>query len=726
MSTEIPQSIREMKTPLNVLKEKFGYSSFRFEQEKAINNLLEGKDTFVLMPTGGGKSLCYQVPALVFEGLTVVISPLISLMKDQVDGLRLNGIEAACLNSSVGMGEQLEIIAKMRSGKMKLLYVAPEKFFGKEQQFIELLKTVNVSLFAVDEAHCISQWGHDFRPEYLMIGTMRSHFPNVPMIALTATADEVTRKDIIRQLYLKDPQIFLSSFNRPNIHYTVEPKKDSYNMMVKYLRARKDDSGVIYAFSRKSVEELAAKLRLEGFSVRPYHAGLDKKTREENQEFFIKDKVKIIVATIAFGMGIDKSNVRYVIHADLPKNIEGYYQETGRAGRDGLKSEAILFYSSADLFKLKRFMEGDNAEQTELMFKKLNKMAEYCEIKTCRRKFLLEYFDEFYPDNCGSCDVCLTSYQKVDATLIAQKALSAVSRLEEKFGINYVVDFLRGSKSEKIFYTHKGLKTYGIGADLSKEQWVNYLRELINEGYLKQEGEPYPILKLTEKSWPVLQGEKRVSLVENTGQQKTSDIPQYNAALFNELKVLRNQLAEEENVPAYIVLSDLTLQELATYLPSKVEELSNITGFGEIKTQRYGAFFIENIVKFCTKNSLKSRVDQIPTQVITKPVSLTTDTKLETLNLFKVGNSLKEIAEKRNLAVSTIETHLAHFISEGELEIEALVDKEKIAAIEEAIKEHGDSLLTPLKAVLGEKYTYGDIRAVVNYLKRKKSLKIEL
>jgi ATP-dependent DNA helicase RecQ len=674
------------------------------------------------MPTGGGKSLCYQVPALCFPGLTVVISPLISLMKDQVDGLRLNGIEAACLNSSVSISEQLEIIAKMKSGKLKLLYVAPERFFGKEQQFVEFLKSVTVSLFAVDEAHCISQWGHDFRPEYLMLGKMREAFPDVPMIALTATADEITRQDIIRQLQLKDPQTFLSSFNRPNISYTVEAKKDSYNSLVKYIRTRKDDSGVIYCFSRKNVEELAAKLRLEGFSVRPYHAGLDKKTREENQDLFIKDKVKIVVATIAFGMGIDKSNVRYVIHMDLPKNIEGYYQETGRAGRDGLKSEAILFYSSADLFKLKRFMENDkNEQQTELMYQKLNKMAEYCEIKTCRRKYLLAYFDEFFPDQCGSCDVCLTSFEKKDATLIAQKALSAVSRLEERFGINYVADFLRGSKSEKITYTHKGLKTYGIGSDLTKDEWVSYLKELVNEGYLKQEGEPYPILKLTEESWPVLRGEKRVMLMEVASTQKDSDVAKYNAGLFNELRVVRNKLAEEEDVPPYIILSDLSLQELATYLPFEIVDLPLITGFGEIKTQKYGSYFVNHIKKYCIQHDLKTQIDQIPSKKIfnKQSPSGTTDTKRESFELFRSGKSVKEIAETRVLTVGTIEGHLAHFILEGELEIEEIVPKEKIPVIEEAIRVHGDSLLASLKSVLGDEYSYGEIRAVVNFVKMK-------
>ncbi|MBX9852703.1 MAG: DNA helicase RecQ [Cytophagaceae bacterium] len=712
----------EIKTALDVLKEKFGYGSFRFEQEKAINNLLSKRDTFVLMPTGGGKSLCYQIPALLFNGLTVVISPLISLMKDQVDGLKLNGIEAACLNSSISISEQMETIAKIQSGKLKLLYVAPERFFGKEQQFIDFLKGVNVSLFAVDEAHCISQWGHDFRPEYLMLNKLRSEFPSVPFIALTATADDLTRKDIINQLHLQDPGVFISSFNRPNISYAVEDKKNHYERLVRYLRSKREESGVIYCFSRKSVEELAAKLRLEGFSVRPYHAGLDKKTREENQDLFIKDKVKIMVATIAFGMGIDKSNVRYVIHVDLPKNIEGYYQETGRAGRDGVKSEAILFYSSSDLFKLKKMMENErNEEHSDLMMKKLNLMAEFCEIKSCRRKYLMNYFGEEFPDYCGNCDVCLTSYVKKDITLIAQKALSAVARLEEKFGINYVVDFLRGSKSEKIIYTHKGLKTYGIGTELSKEQWVKYIREMINEGLLEQKDDPYPILTLTEKSWPVIKGEKRVLISEVSEQHQNQQVPEFDSELFLELKQLRNKLADEENVPAYIVLSDATLQELATFLPTDMFDLRMISGFGEIKINKYGTSFIKVIQQFCTTHNVTSNMSKKAGNVFKKTVTKT-DTKTETLNLFKQGKKAEEIAEARKMSVSTIEGHLAELIALGEIELEEIVSKEKIAVIEEAIKLHGETYLSPIKIALGDNYSYGEIKAVINSRKRKQEI----
>lgn len=409
-----------MSKAIQVLKEKFGYDSFRLEQERAINHILSGNDTFVVMPTGGGKSLCYQVPALVFEGLTVVISPLLSLMKDQVGRLKSLGIEAACLNSSVGHTEQLETLAHIESGKLKLLYVAPERFFSNENQLTELLKKIRLSLIAVDEAHCISQWGHDFRPEYLQIGELRNVFEGVPVIALTATADEVTRNDIIKQLRLKDPSIFIAGFNRPNIFYQVQLKKDSYNKMISFLLKRRKECGVIYAFSRKSVEELAARLRLEGFSVRPYHAGLDKRVRDENQDLFLRGEVKIIVATIAFGMGVDKPDVRYVVHVDLPKNIEGYYQETGRAGRDGQPSEAILYYSAGDVTRLKRFVEvEDNKEHSELMIKKLSKMAEFCEVTTCRRQFLLEYFGERSGDYCGSCDVC-TERDKIQSGTIPQ------------------------------------------------------------------------------------------------------------------------------------------------------------------------------------------------------------------------------------------------------------------------------------------------------------------
>jgi ATP-dependent DNA helicase RecQ len=714
-----------MDSVQEILQAKFGYSSFRFDQREIIDNVLAGKDTFVLMPTGGGKSLCYQIPALVLEGLTIVVSPLISLMKDQVDALKLNGIEAACLNSSVSIGEQQEIIGKIRERKLKLLYLAPERFFGKESQFIEFLKSVKVSLFAIDEAHCISSWGHDFRPEYLMLSKLRQEFKEVPVIALTATADDLTRKDILEKLALDNPHTFVSSFNRANIHYYVEPKKNSYERLISYIRARREDSGIIYVLSRKSVEELSANLRLEGFSVRPYHAGLDKKVKEENQDLFIKDKVKIIVATIAFGMGIDKSNVRYVIHMDLPKNIEGYYQETGRAGRDGLLSDALLFYSSGDLIKLKRFAEVEgNSSQSAIMMNKLNKMAEFCELRTCRRKYLLNYFGEEFPDKCGTCDVCLSNFEKEDGTIVAQKALSAVYRLNERFGINYVVDFLRGSKSEKINYQHMDLKTYGAGADISKNDWVSYIKELIAAGYLKQEGDPYPVLKLTEKSHPVLRGEQKVELVKITSRSEVEEsAPEYEEDLLSELKGLRTSFAEKENVPAYIIFSDATLMELSVYLPQDISELKLISGFGEMKTEKYGEYFLEVIKSYCTKNNLPSRIEKKSPKKIRKISTggaRLKDTKLESFNLFRLGKSISEISELRKLSVITIETHLTHYISEGELEVTELVSKEKIPAIENAIKIHGSVKLTPLKEELGNNYSFGEIKAVVSYINRRR------
>src|SRR5690554_3031170 len=430
MTKRFIQISPEMDLPIAILKSKFGFSGFRQNQKEIISRVLSKKDTLVLMPTGGGKSLCYQIPALIFEGVTIVISPLIALMKGQVDALRINGSAAAFLNSSQSTSEQSSIIHQLENSQLKLLYLAPERLLGKEGKFVEYLKGLNVSLIAIDEAHCISQWGHDFRPEYLMLARLKEELPEVPVIALTATADRLTQKDILSKLALKAPQTFLSSFNRANIVYLVEPKRNSYQRLLEFLEKHQEDSGIIYALSRQSTEDLAERLTLEGYAARPYHAGLEKATKEQHQEQFLKDEVKIIVATIAFGMGIDKSNVRYVVHMDLPKNLESYYQETGRAGRDGLPSQALLFYSYADVLKLKGFATVDNnPEQTRIMLKKLDQMADYCQVRSCRRKYLLNYFDEEAPEQCGSCDVCLTDYEKIDGTVIAQKALSAVARL---------------------------------------------------------------------------------------------------------------------------------------------------------------------------------------------------------------------------------------------------------------------------------------------------------
>lgn len=711
-----------MPTPLEILQNKFGYENFRFNQEKIIETVLQKRDAFVLMPTGGGKSLCYQIPALIFDGLTVVISPLISLMKDQVDALRVAGIPAAYLNSSLSSEEHSAVYSDLAKGRLKLLYIAPERLFNNEQQFISFLKDLKVSLFAIDEAHCISHWGHDFRPEYRMLSSLKEEFPTVPIIALTATADDLTRQDILEKLQLREPGTFISSFNRLNIHYFIEPKRGYYDRLVDYLDRRRNDSGIIYVLSRKSAEDLAEKLSDEGFSALPYHAGLSTEERTNNQNLFIRDEVKIIVATIAFGMGINKSNVRFVIHANLPKNIESYYQETGRAGRDGLKSDAILYYSAGDLAMLKGFATiEDNPEQTRIMLNKLSQMANLCENHTCRRKSILNYFGEAAADNCESCDICLYNYEKFDGTEIAQKALAAVADLNGRFGLTYTVDFLRGSKSEKIRAEHNSLRTYGSGKEFSKEDWCGYFKNLIGLGFLKQVGDEYPILNLTEKSVAVLCGEEKVFLAKVVSRKTSVDSEKpYERELFDDLKQLRYDLAQKENVPAYIIFSDASLLELATYLPQTMEEIRRISGFGEIKLAKYGLAFLDAVISYCQLHDLTSKIsEKIPKRERKSKEEKENDTKTITLDLFRRGKTIVEIAALRELAVSTIENHLAFYVLNGAVKVTELVSPEKIERITAVAKKYDGLAAGPIKAELGDDISYGEIRAVMNFLRRK-------
>lgn len=714
-----------MPSPEYVLQHRFGYAQFRHKQRAIIDNVLAGKDTFVLMPTGGGKSLCYQIPALLFPGVTVVISPLIALMKDQVDALRVNGIQAAYLNSTLGFDAQRDVARNLRNGSLKLLYVAPERMFSNEGRFLDYLKECNVSLFAIDEAHCISQWGHDFRPEYHQLALLKEHFPKTPIIALTATADAQTRDDILDKLNLDHPEIFVSSFNRGNIYYYIERKKDYYERLVNYLTQHKSDSGIIYCLSRVSTEELAQKLANDGFLAKAYHAGLDQETRVRHQEEFLRDEVRIMIATVAFGMGIDKSNVRFVIHVDLPKNIEGYYQETGRAGRDGLPSDALLFYSPGDVFKLRKFAEVEgNKEQTDIMLGKLNKMQQFCEVRTCRRKYLLNYFGEEAPNVCGSCDICLSDFEKSDATIEAQKLLSAVYRLGQNFGANYVIDFLRGSKSEKIKEEHKELKTYGIGNDLPKETWSGYVQDLLHAGFLAQSEGQYPVLQLTTASMKVLKGEEKVWLVkaairkEEVSKEHKQAIS-YEKGLFDRLKNVRKLLADKENVPGYVILSDATLIEMSAYLPQTEPALRRISGMGDVKLALYGSHFLNEILHYCQEFHLETRIQQKAAKKERKSGGEKSgDTKRTSFELYRQGKNVKEIAALRNLAPTTIEGHLAEFVQSGEIDVTELVLDSKIPLIENAIARCGMKELGPIKEFLGQDYGYGEIRAVIAWMRR--------
>lgn len=710
---------------LKILNHRFGYDEFRMNQGSAIEAILEGKDCVVLMPTGGGKSLCYQIPALILEGLAVVISPLIALMKDQVDALRNNGIEAAFLNSTQTAAEQVEVFNAIRSGKLKLLYVAPERLLQSGDRFLDFLREIDISLFAIDEAHCISSWGHDFRPEYMRLSVLKKEFPRIPVIALTATADKLVRHDIVERLNINSSELFLSSFNRSNIFYAVEPKRNSYLQLLEYLDKRKKDSGIIYCLSRNSVDSLAANLLDQGFSALPYHAGLEKVTRDRHQNSFLTDETKIIVATIAFGMGIDKSNVRFVVHMDLPKNIESYYQETGRAGRDGLQSDALLFFSWGDVIKLKRFAEVEgNAEQSEIMLKKLDQMGDFGDLKTCRRRFLLNYFSEELSEDCGACDNCATVIERFDGTIIAQKALSAVSRTGQRFGMNYLIDFLRGSTAQTIRDEHKNLKTYGVGVDISKDNWFDHFKDLIAQGYLKQTTGQYPVIILTEKSDDVLKGKTTVKLIRSTVKEEkrakfVADVPHpYIQKLFDNLRVLRIEFSRSEKVPPYVIFSDATLVEMAAYLPQNESEIMCISGVGDLKLEKYGAEFLEVIIAYCRTNKLSTRIhlktQKSPRKPRTKRDASGKDTFQMSLELFRSGKTIVEIAEERKLAITTIEGHLSRFIPTGEVELEEIVSPEKIEVIRDAMIKFNDAgALSPVKEFLGDGYSYGEIRAVI-------------
>jgi len=592
------------ETPLAVLRTVFGFQTFRAHQQAVIDDLLSGQDCFVLMPTGGGKSLCYQIPALILPGTAIVVSPLIALMQDQVSALKAYGVRAAYYNSTLDADAANQVLMQLHTGQLDLLYVSPERLLN--ESFFKQLQQMPISLFAVDEAHCVSQWGHNFRPEYSQIGALRERFPQVPFLALTATADEVTRQDIMQRLHLQHAKIHIGGFDRANIRYTVSEKNQPMKQLLAFLNSQSDkqQSGIVYCLSRKRVEEVALKLQEAGFRSKAYHAGLPTEIRQSVHQQFMRDEVTIVVATVAFGMGIDKQNVRFVVHYDLPKNIEGYYQETGRAGRDGLPSEALLLYGAQDIVTARYFVnQNPNEAQKRIEAHKLDAMVQFAEAVTCRRQVLLHYFGEEAHQQCGNCDVCLNPPRFFDGTTEAQKALSCVYRLQESFGMRYVIDVLRGLEHERIRQlNHQQLSTYGIGKDLSAAQWTSIFRQLIHLGYLQQDIQNYSVLKLMPNAGEILKGQKRLQLAaprhqlasSNRGSRKQDKANLSAGELqdFEGLRQLRKEIADSEERPAYQVFGDAVLIEMVQKRPQTESALLAINGVGEQKLARYGFEFL--------------------------------------------------------------------------------------------------------------------------------------
>ncbi|MBW4552019.1 MAG: DNA helicase RecQ [Aphanocapsa sp. GSE-SYN-MK-11-07L] len=716
------------------LKHYFGYDSFRLGQRQIIASALQQRDSLVVMPTGGGKSLCFQLPALLQPGLMIVVSPLIALMQDQVQLLADNGIAATFLNSSLS---GLEVRARSQSilaGQVKLLYIAPERLLSPDflTAFLpQVQQTIGISAFAIDEAHCVSEWGHDFRPEYRQLNQVRQLFPQVPVLALTATATERVRQDIIAQLNLQAPNVHIASFNRPNLYYEVRPKgKQAYREMVQQIK-QINGATIVYCLSRRRVDELASKLQQEGISALPYHAGMSNKDRAENQTRFIRDDVQVMVATIAFGMGINKPDVRLVVHYDLPRNIEGYYQESGRAGRDGEPARCTLYFGVGDIKTIEYLIaqkvdpnSGEPlADEQRIASQQLRRVIDYAEASECRRIIQFGYFGEAFAGQCGQCDNCCHPKPTEDWTLEAQKFLSCVARFAQRgqgFGIKYTIDVLRGSKEKRILANgHDQLSTYGVGKDRSVDQWRTLARSLLHQGLVSETSDGFPVLQLNDLSWQVLRHQRSVEIVALSALQVDRPQPpppvnqEHVADLYDRLVQLRKRLADQQLVAPYVIFANASLRAMTESQPMTLDQFAQISGVGSRKLTQYGDLFVAEIYAFCQERGLENQPISSAPPVELTPTPLASATQLHTLDLYQRGLSITEIAGQRSLRASSIVRHLSDLLEMGyEIAIDQLVPSDRQTLIEQAIQAIGAESLTKIREHLGESFDYVEIRLV--------------
>lgn len=694
-----------MKQARKILKDVYGYDKFRGAQEQVIEHLLSKKDSLVIMPTGGGKSICYQIPAMAQDGFAIVVSPLIALMEDQVSSLIQNGVKAAALNSNMSIAEQQQTFDEIDKGELKLLYVSPERV--NNERFHTFIKRINVSFFAIDEAHCVSIWGNDFRSDYVELGQLKKYFPDIPLIALTATADEATREDIMNQLNIPSAKLYLSSFERDNIYLTSLPAQDRVKKIIRFILNQQGGAGIVYCLSRKGTENLANKLNLAGINASYYHAGMSSSDRSNVQRNFQNDQIQVICATIAFGMGIDKPNIRFIVHYNMPKNIESYYQEIGRAGRDGAISSTILFSNYNDFVQLSSFIEESPANETfkGVQKAKLQRMWEYASGHACRTNFILNYFGEYRYEPCGRCDNCRTPPLKFDGTVVAQKALSAIIRSGESVNIELLINVLRGSGAREVYEKKLNeIKTYGVGRDLPYLNWKSYITQMINQGLVSIDFTKGNVLCTTPASREVLKGERGIELVEfikdrdKKATRPKSKKKMATDALYEKLREWRNDVAKKQGIPAYTVLNNKSLEELAGTKPTKLEQLWKITGIGQAKFDRYGHTIINLIRDYIVSNPAGT--------------SIKGGTRLKTYEMFKAGQSIEDIAKEREMTVGTIASHLAQLYSEGEeVEMERLIKKEEMEEIAKQWRHLGKPKgLSELFDGLNGRYSYEKLR----------------